>query len=95
MLSYKENLTSKPQAVAEKSAREQRIYGGQGVYLWKFISGTLRVDFSATPLRFEMHVSVYERNSPGLSYSLNIMIQLAVVAEIILLDSRLLPCSPW
>jgi len=39
----------------------------------KFISGTLKDDFSATAQRFEMWFSVYERNSLGLSYSLNVM----------------------
>jgi hypothetical protein len=36
----------------------------------KFVSGTLRVDFSATAERFEMQISVYQRNSLGLLYLL-------------------------
>ena len=43
------------------------------IHIWTFID------------LFEMQFAVFESNSLGLSYSLNIMLQLAVVAEIMLL----------
>jgi len=74
-----------PPAVAEKSAKEKRIYRWAGCLPMTFISGPLRVDFSVNTRIFKMRFSVYESPSLGLFLSLNIMIQLAVVAEIILL----------